>query len=215
MAFNAAHFAPLAGQTRRIGSPALWSYLTTDTLATCRAAGYFDNGATANTQMRTMLKVGDIIHIVVVDSVSAPTSVSEMGTLTVNSVSSNIIDTADPLGMAPIALNAYMADISAVGQIYVVSPVAGNVAAVYSVINGAITVADAVLTVKTGAGTVGTLTIAESGSAAGVVDSLTAGLANTAVAKGATVEIETDGGSTDTCAAMITVLIAPSLADTD
>ncbi|MDP1137032.1 hypothetical protein Q6325_30845, partial [Klebsiella pneumoniae] len=55
----------------------------------------------------------------------------------------------------------------------IVSPVAGDIALIQSVISGALTVGDATLTVSIGgvAVTGGALTIAQSGSAAGDVDS--------------------------------------------
>jgi hypothetical protein len=96
-----------------------------------------------------------------------------------------------------------IADVSTAGQIYVACPVKARIVGVYSTLNGTIATADADLTIKTAAGTVGTITITASGSAAGDVDSLTSGLANVSVAEGATIEIETDGASTNTISAGI------------
>ena len=99
-----------------------------------------------------------------------------------------------------------IADVSTAGQIYIVAPYALTIVAVYSALNGAIATSNGTLTVKTAAGTVGTLTITQSGSAAGDIDSLTSGLANTSVAAGAAIEVETNGASTNTISAGITVL---------
>ena len=68
---------------------------------------------------------------------------------------------------------------------------------VYSVLNGAISGGDATLTVKNNGGSsAGTITIANSGSAAGDLDSLEPGSNNT-FAAGEKIEVETDGGSTN------------------
>lgn len=98
-----------------------------------------------------------------------------------------------------------IADVSTAGQIYITTPVKARIVGVYSVLNGTIATANSTLTVKTAAGTVGTLTLTASGSAAGDVDSLTSSLSNVAVAAGATIEIETDGASTNTISAGITL----------
>jgi len=95
------------------------------------------------------------------------------------------------------------------GQAYVTSPVDGEVVAVYATTNTVLGTADATLTVKTAAGTVGTITIAFSGTAVGVVDSLTSSLANATVAKGATVEIENDAAPS-AGQAVYTVVIRPT-----
>jgi hypothetical protein len=65
-----------------------------------------------------------------------------------------------------------MADVSATTPVYAPSPVRGKVVRLYSVIGGAITAADATCTVEiNGVAATGTLTIANVGSALGVVDS--------------------------------------------
>lgn len=105
-----------------------------------------------------------------------------------------------------IVANGYMADVSTAGQIYIVLPVACTVVGVYTALNGAITGADAVLTAKNAAGTsMGTITIANAGSAAGDVDSL-APTSNNTFAAGTAIEIETNGGSTGTVPVFVTVV---------
>lgn len=65
---------------------------------------------------------------------------------------------------------------------------------VQTCLEGAITIADATVTVKKNGTSLGTITITQSGSAALDVDTLT--LTGTAVNDGDTLSIETDGGST-------------------
>lgn len=108
-------------------------------------------------------------------------------------------------------LTVKLDDISTAGQIYVVSPVAGTISKIYSAINGAIGTANAILTPKI-AGTAitdGAITVAFSGSAAGDVDSSTPSAANTITA-GAAIEIETDGASSNTVEAVLTIEITLS-----
>jgi len=110
-----------------------------------------------------------------------------------------------------VILNTFIEDISTAGQIYVVSPVAGTITKIYSVINGAITGANTILTPKIGgtAITGGAITIAFSGSAVGDVDSSTPTALN-AITAGSAIEIETDGGSTGTVKTVLTIEITLS-----
>lgn len=91
-------------------------------------------------------------------------------------------------------LNVTSPSLADAGQVYGVSPIAGHLKDVFAVTNTAIGTADAGITVKTAAGTVGTMTIAFSGTAVGVVDSV-ASLANTTVLAGGTVEFENDSAA--------------------
>lgn len=101
-----------------------------------------------------------------------------------------------------------IADISTAGQIYIPVPDAGNIIKAFSVIDGAITGADAVLTLKIGgtAVTGGTMTVANSGSAAGDVDTCEPTAARSVV-EGDSIEVETDGGSTNTVKAGICIVV--------
>lgn len=105
-------------------------------------------------------------------------------------------------------LTARIADISTASEVYVVAPDAGEIVKIYSVINNAITIADATLTAKIGgtAVTGGAITVAYSGSAAGDVDEATPTAANS-VTTGQAIEIETDGGSSTACEAWVTLVI--------
>jgi len=103
-------------------------------------------------------------------------------------------------------VNATIDDVSTAGQIYVVAPWAGTLIKVYSVLNGAIATADAVLTVKDHSGdSAGTITIANSGSAAGDLDFLEPSSNNT-FAAGEKIEVETSGASSNAVAVSLTLV---------
>jgi hypothetical protein len=207
MAFLIANFSPVGANAKRGAAPSLYSYKTTDSLATCQASGYFN-------EIASMLSVGDSIKVETVNSVSATTSVTNVGELIVASNASNVVDTYDAINNK-IYLTVTMADVSTASSVWVVSPVAATFSKLYSVINGAIATADAAITTEIGgtAVTGGALTIANSGSAAGDVDSATPTAANTLTA-GQALEIITDGASTNTVIATFTVELTP-IADSD
>lgn len=89
-------------------------------------------------------------------------------------------------------------DISTAGSIYAVIPFSGTLTKVWTAIDGAITGGDAEFTISIDGTTVspGTLTIANSGSAAGDIDSVTPTSSNTA-SEGSLLKIESNGGSTN------------------
>jgi hypothetical protein len=121
------------------------------------------------------------------------------------------VETDGGQSLKKVYLTTSITDISTAGQIYVVSPVAGTITKIYSVINGAIATANSILTPKI-AGTAitgGAITVAFSGSAAGDVDSSTPTAAN-AITAGAAIEIETDGGSANTVEVVLTIEITLS-----
>lgn len=94
----------------------------------------------------------------------------------------------------------------------VVSPVAGTVDKIYSVLNAALATGDATLTGKIGASAItnGAITITESGSAAGDVDSASPSAAKT-VAVGDVLSITGGGSSSATGTATVSVLITPTV----
>lgn len=99
-------------------------------------------------------------------------------------------------------------DISTAGSQWVVCPIAGDIANIYSVIDGAITGANCGFTFEI-AGTAvtdGAITITQSGSAAGDVDSSTPSAANT-LSAGQAIEIISDGASTGAVSATFTFVI--------
>jgi len=107
-----------------------------------------------------------------------------------------------------IALTVTLDNISTASSVFVVCPMAGVISQVYVVLYGPITVADAVVTAEiAGAAMSGlSITAAYSGSAAGSVFSGTPSGSNTVTA-GQAVEIVTDGASTTTASATITLLV--------
>ena len=118
------------------------------------------------------------------------------------------IETGSGQSLKKFILTTQIEDISTAGQTYVVSPFAGTITKIYSVLNGAISGANSILTPKIGgtAITNGAITVAFSGSAAGHIDSSTPSALNTVTA-GQAIEIETDGGSTGTVKTVLTIEI--------
>lgn len=121
------------------------------------------------------------------------------------------VETEAGQSLKKFVLTTQIEDISTAGQTYVVSPFAGTITKIYSVLNGAISGANSILTPKIGgtAITDGAITVAFSGSAAGDVDSSTPSALNTVTA-GQAIEIETDGGSTGTVKTVLTIEITLS-----
>lgn len=107
-----------------------------------------------------------------------------------------------------VTLTCRLDDVSTASSVYVVAPIAGTVSKIYSVLQGAITVADSVVTASIGGVnlTNGSLTVAQSGSAAGDVDSCTP-TANNTVSAGQAIKITTDGASTTAAALLLTIVI--------
>lgn len=108
-------------------------------------------------------------------------------------------------------LTGEIADISSAGSSWVVSPYAGTIEKIYTVIDGAITVGNAAITFEidgtavTDAG----ITIAHSESGAGTVDSSEPSAKNS-VDAGDAIEIITDGGSTDAAKAVVVLVMQRS-----
>jgi hypothetical protein len=94
-------------------------------------------------------------------------------------------------------LYSHKDNISNAGSIYVPIPYAGTIAKVISVLTASIATADAVVTVRNSAGvSMGTLTIAHSGSAAGDVDTLLP-VSNNTVTADTFITLESNGASTN------------------
>jgi hypothetical protein len=124
------------------------------------------------------------------------------------------LNALDGVSATAAELDAYVIqceieDISTAQSDWVVAPHAGDIIGIWSVIDTAITVADAALTFEIGgtAVTDGGITVAFTGSAAGTVDSSTPSAAN-ALTAGQALECITDGGSTDASKAEISILVS-------
>jgi hypothetical protein len=108
-----------------------------------------------------------------------------------------------------------MGSVSLVGAdtkvLRIVSPVAGDIAAIRTVLNGALTTGDATLTGKIGADaiTTGVVTITQAGSAAGDVDSAIPTAAKT-VAVGDVISVTVGGTNDAAVTGEVMVVITPS-----
>lgn len=107
-----------------------------------------------------------------------------------------------------ITFTAYIADISTAGNYYVVCPIAGDISAIYSVIDAALGTTNCQLTFFiAGVGvTDSTITITQAGSAAGNVDSAVPTAQKTLTA-GQAIRITSDGASTNTVPVRITFVV--------
>ena len=104
-------------------------------------------------------------------------------------------------------LTVRLDDISTISSCYVVAPKTGTLTSVKSIIDGAITSGDAVITVNVNGGTdiTNTLTIA-SGSGAATIHTMTPGDNNT-ISAGQYIKLTTDGGSANSVKAVFTLEI--------
>ena len=120
-----------------------------------------------------------------------------------------IESTADELDQFVLSEN--IVDISSALSYWVVSPYAGTIEKIYTVIGGTITSVDAGITFEIGGDAVtgGGITIAYDGSAAGDVDSATPTAANV-VAAGGAIEIVVSGASTGTVRAVVNIVMQRS-----
>lgn len=105
---------------------------------------------------------------------------------------------------------AYMADSSAASSAFTVAPCRGRIVRAYSTIYNAITGTNSVWTMKiNGTAITGvSVTITQSGSAAGDVDSgEPTSLATSTVNEGDTIEFVSDGAASTTCPTMFVAVI--------
>lgn len=110
----------------------------------------------------------------------------------------------------PYTLTALIDDVSTAATVYIPIPYAGTVTKVVTVLAGSLTTANATVTVRNAAGTsMGTLTITQSGSAAGDVDVLNP-VSNNTVANDSKITVETDGTSDTSRKLFVTVYIQGS-----
>ena len=108
-----------------------------------------------------------------------------------------------------VVTSARLTDVStASNEVFILAGATGTVTAIYTILSGAIATADVVLTSYLGIFpiTTGTVTITQSGSAAGDVDT-TAPTAQNSVTIGDAIRIETDGASTNAVDAECFVIV--------
>jgi len=145
---------------------------------------------------------------VVTTDANVNSGISKITQLWIGSTGAEVQVASTALELDQRALTVKMIDVSSAGQVHVVSPYAGDVTAVYSVLNATIATAPAGITIKDKDGNVmGTITIADGGSGPGDVDS-DVSIANADVAVGDMIEIETDNASTNAVEVEFTILIA-------
>lgn len=110
----------------------------------------------------------------------------------------------------PYTLSVTIPDISTASTVWAPIPFAGTVTRVVGVLSGSLTTADATVTVKNSAGvTMGTITVTQSGSAAGDVDTVSPTTNNTVTAN-SFITIETNGASDTSRIYQLTVCITRS-----
>jgi hypothetical protein len=105
-------------------------------------------------------------------------------------------------------LTSKITDISTAGSTFVPVPDGGRIIKIFTSIKNAITTANAALSFEIGgtAITGGGITVTQSGSAAGDVDTAEPTAANS-VNEGQAIEMITDGGSSTTCECVVTFVI--------
>ena len=105
-------------------------------------------------------------------------------------------------------LTSTIADISTASSTFVPVPDGGKVIKIFTALQGAIGTANAAITFEIGgtAITGGAITVTQSGSAAGDIDTATPTAANE-VAEGGSIEMITDGASSNTIKLVVTFVI--------
>jgi hypothetical protein len=108
-------------------------------------------------------------------------------------------------------IQATIDDISTASSRFIPCPAAGNITGIISVLQGAITVADGTFRLRIGGVDVtdSTVTIAQSGSAAGDVDTATPTAANTVTANSA-IEVQCLGSSTTAAEVEVMIIVTGS-----
>lgn len=113
-----------------------------------------------------------------------------------------------PLSLSQRVMTVTISDVSTAGQVYLPTGFTGKIVHAYSALGGAISGADAGLTLKIDgvAVTGGTITIANASSAAGDIDSCTPSGANYFTPE-SNIEVETDGASTGAVPVTVTLVV--------
>ncbi len=194
MAFSRAALAAFANA---LGATLFKYESTADTLATILADDYF---LTAYPE----LGAGDFI-------LADGSDGSGFYRVLASTASTVTVEPFPSLDASLIPISGVIVDVSTAGSIWIISPVAGKVNRIVSVIDGTIATAPAVLDPQIGGTSItgGGISIADGSSAAGDVDTATPTALNVVAANGA-IEIATSGASTNTVACHVTCLIQPT-----
>lgn len=194
MAYTAGNLALISS----VNGFGLYVYTSdTDSRATVAASGYFNN-------------TDDDLNLAADDKIMV---VGNQGgyTLRVDTVTAGAVDTEAGGEPAWIHVSMTAAQLAAGTSVWTVAPFDGVLGRIKTVIDGAITVADAIVGIElanvdvTGSD----VTIAFTGSAAGDVDSSTCTALN-AVSEGDAIEITSDGGPTAGAVTEIWVEVIPA-----
>jgi hypothetical protein len=184
------------------------NYLDIDTPGTAAASKALtaDVSANVNAAALTWTDLGEVTTVDInggsIDGAIIGANSAAAGTFTNLTVSGTVTGIDQQ-----VTITNVIADVSTAETILIPIPVTGTVSAVYSVLEGAITVADATVTLVTSAdAAMASLVITQSGSAAGDVDS-DASITNASVTAGDYLKLATDGGSTTAQRLWVTILI--------
>lgn len=129
------------------------------------------------------------------------------GSGTWSKIDSGNIDTSSIFTTNKFIISAVLDDVSTASSVYIPIPVACTVNSVYTCLQTALTTADATVTVRNNSdNSMGTITITQSGSAAGDVDSVAPASNNTFTA-GQRMRIQSDGASDTTAKLVITIVV--------
>lgn len=111
--------------------------------------------------------------------------------------------------MADRVINCQLVDVSTASIAYVAPGVPGRLQRAYCCISAAITSADSVVTIKKGSTTIGTITLAYTGSAVGSVfeATFTGSEANCTFAANDTIILDCDGASSTTSIGVFTLVM--------
>lgn len=128
------------------------------------------------------------------------------GSGTWKKVTKDSIDATDIFGINEFTMTFFYDDMGTAGSRYVALPYACTVTQIYTCIQAAIAGADNIFTFRNTAGSsMGTITVTQSGSAAGDVDSL-APASNNTFSAGTFMKIDSNGGDSGTTSAYITLI---------
>lgn len=122
-------------------------------------------------------------------------------------ITSDNIDTTDIFNTNVVILTFTLDDASTANSWYIPIPITCTISRIYSAIDDAISTANEVLTFRDNAGSsMGTITITQSGSAAGDIDSLIPASNNTVIA-GNKIQVDSSGASTNAIVNLTFVLV--------